>query len=689
MEYFNKIVSYAIKVLLLSFVFCNYQFILSQETRVLQYDFNNSYDDNKRTTYKELILLSDSLNIDEVFEVINQETNTIVKCHNYTQFAKYLFVRKNYTNSKKALRKANEFLMAEKIDHQELIADHSFYCGKNSAIYNESDHVISSFENAADLYVELKQDSKASLSYMEIANYFSKLGNRNLAEKYYKLSIKWIENTTNLKIRQLVKLNYANELNKNTQFEKALVLYKSILKDTSISNERSARVNNNIGAIYLKQKNYHVAEEYLIKAKHLRLLSNDTLGVFSTTNNLLRIAIEKNDIADAKQYISELDSLSNNKIFLRDKVAYYYNKLEFALNHGNEKEILNRLRLFVDLNDTLANTAFSDKLIEMQKSFELKEKDQEIALLHKDQKLQEAQLKNKNLIITTVGSIALILLAVGYILFIQRKELSQSRKRLLRQREDITRMNEQLRLSNLSKDRILSIIGHDLRGPVGGLKELIELYMELPEYDLNDIEKLLKTAREASTSTYHLLENLLSWANSQRGQIEFRPVATPLAPLIKRSVGLLDKSINTNNQQFEYQIPDKLIVNCDINMLRTIIRNLVSNAMKYSPENGLIKISVVQKGNQFNFCVCDQGDGMTAEETSDIFKKKEKYFIGEENTAKGTGLGLILCKEFVERHGGRIWIESEKGVGTMVCFSIPVSVKNEVILSQGLVAQKN
>jgi signal transduction histidine kinase len=175
----------------------------------------------------------------------------------------------------------------------------------------------------------------------------------------------------------------------------------------------------------------------------------------------------------------------------------------------------------------------------------------------------------------------------------------------------------------------------------------------------------------------------LSWANSQRGEIVYNPVATPLLPLVKQTVQLLDSSINPRQVSFEYDIPGALVVNVDLNMLRTIIRNLVSNALKYSPEKGVIKIQVFNENSQLKFCVCDQGMGMTADETKDIFKKKETYFIGSEMTAKGTGLGLILCKEFVERHGGTIWIKSEKDVGTQVWFSIPhkrTNVASEVHL---------
>jgi len=147
---------------------------------------------------------------------------------------------------------------------------------------------------------------------------------------------------------------------------------------------------------------------------------------------------------------------------------------------------------------------------------------------------------------------------------------------------------------------------------------------------------------------------------------------------------LLDKSINTRQITFNYDIPKSLTIQADIDMLRTVIRNLVSNAIKFSPEKSEVKISACSQNENILFCICDNGSGMTGQETKSIFENKETYFIGNEFSAKGSGLGLILCKEFVERHGGEIWIESQKGVGTKVCFSLP-STQN---LSKQLALEK-
>ncbi|MCU4156185.1 HAMP domain-containing histidine kinase, partial [Carboxylicivirga sp. A043] len=448
------------------------------------------------------------------------------------------------------------------------------------------------------------------------------------------------------------------------------LIEKEYFETLSIS--KKAKVHNNKGALFLKMNKFIQAKQEFTKSLSLKNQINDINGIATTLQNLFELSINQKDLELSHIYLEKLEILyCEHNLDINTRLNFLYSKIDYYLLLNDIEKAREAINVLVNSKDSLSNAAFSDKLIDMQKSFELKEKDREIALLEKEDALNQARLKTKNILVYVSVGFLVLMIIVAYFINRQRKELVQSRRRLLRQKEDITGMNEQLRVSNLAKERILSVIGHDLRGPVGGLKELIELYMELPEYEPHDIDNLLKTAREASTSTYHLLENLLSWANSQRGDIVYNPVSTPLLPLIKQTVQLLDASINTRRVKFEYDIPEALVVQVDMNMLRTIIRNLVSNALKYSPEDSLINISAKEEGRSIHFCVCDQGEGMTADETERIFKKKEAYFIGTEMTAKGTGLGLILCKEFVERHGGTIWIESEVGAGTKVCFSIP------------------
>jgi signal transduction histidine kinase len=512
---------------------------------------------------------------------------------------------------------------------------------------------------------------KVALVNNELGLNFLKLSNYKQAGFYILEACKITESNQEHILLAKYQKNLASVYLYERKTKEALELLHGLISNKNSNSSDSAAFLFNIGTAHLIAKDTERAIDAYKECIVIRYRLGDLKGVARIHNNLSKIYLNQGKYKDASYHLHECQKVAS---MTGDQQLLYgnsYNLLDYYIIVGQKDSAKKYLKLYTNLRDSIKSIQLQGQLLELDKKYKTLEKDNQIATLQKEDALNQSRLKSKNILIAITSSFLLILLVVGLVINRQRKELAQSRKRLLRQKEDITGMNEQLRVSNLAKDRILSVIGHDLRGPVGGLKELIELYMELPEYEPNDIKNLLTTAREASTSTYHLLENLLSWANSQRGDIEFNPVATPLAPLIKQSVQLLDSSVNVRHVRFEFDIPQALVIQADMNMLRTIIRNLVSNALKYSPENSTIKVIVVDEGRQVKICICDQGKGMSAEETQNVFKKKETYFIGSELTAKGTGLGLILCKEFVERHGGTIWIHSEEGVGTQVWFSIP------------------
>ncbi len=632
------------------------------------YSDSVSFNENKKLIYKEVLSNVKHLN-DSLFLKAIKSFPTEAKSLYYLQLGKWNYLNKRYDTALWYLNAAAE--LYSEANNFDGLADVHFYLGKVYLKQNNPEEFLQNLNRAISFYKLIENWDNYCLTYGEVGNYFSKNRNQSNAEEYYNRAKSVFSSVKSKAVKDLVIFNFANHLNTFKEYDEALKYYLLLSETTNVSSHRYGDLLNNIGTIYLNQRKLDEAQIYLIKALEHKKMKGDSIEIATTLQNLFRVALLRRDISLSKKYYADLNKLMDEfEVPETLLLEFSFNRVRYYSMISDGESSINEFENYNILKDSLVNAAFSDKLIEMQKSFELKEKDQEIALLQKEDALNQARLKTKNVLIAVIGSFLLILILVGYLINRQRKELAQSRRRLLRQKEDISGMNDQLRVSNLAKDRILSVIGHDLRGPVGGLKELIELYMELPEYEPNDIKNLLKTARESSTSTYHLLENLLSWANSQRGDIVFNPVATPLAPLIKQSVQLLDRSINVRNVRFEYDIPQALVIQVDMNMLRTIIRNLVSNALKYSPDNGLIKIMVLKEANQVKFCICDQGKGMTADETQNIFKKKETYFIGSELTAKGTGLGLILCKEFVERHGGSIWINSEEGVGTQVWFSI-------------------
>lgn len=258
-------------------------------------------------------------------------------------------------------------------------------------------------------------------------------------------------------------------------------------------------------------------------------------------------------------------------------------------------------------------------------------------------------------------------------LMAQNDLLEEKQKYIQAQSSELEKSNEQLKVLNDTKDRFFSIIAHDLRNPFHAVKGLSEvLLMNYDKIAPEKAKKYIDLIHSSSASGSSLLENLLNWSRSQTGNIAFEPETFDLHELLKQTFSLLDTEANRKNIQLKQTVNPQTYIFADINMLSTIFRNLVFNAIKFTPDGGSIVISSVQQPQQVIISVKDTGIGISKESQEKLFNIHTNFSTAGTQNEQGTGLGLILCKEFVERHGGKIWVESEKGNGCEFKFSLPL-----------------
>jgi signal transduction histidine kinase len=251
-----------------------------------------------------------------------------------------------------------------------------------------------------------------------------------------------------------------------------------------------------------------------------------------------------------------------------------------------------------------------------------------------------------------------------------RDIIDLQRNELKKINDELDSRNTQLQKLNDSKDKIFSIISHDLRGPIGSFENVLEI---LSGDMLSEIEKseLMAELKEQSKSIHQMLENLLQWSLSQRKEIYFKPLIVSISEIAESVVHLLSSSARKKNIEIELSVDEDCEAFADPDMLNLIIRNLISNAVKFTPENGLITFSAYCKTGYVEFHVKDTGVGIPEENIDKIFKDNEYFTTRGTNYEKGSGLGLRLCQEFVEKHGGKIWAERRKDMGTDFIFTIP------------------
>lgn len=238
--------------------------------------------------------------------------------------------------------------------------------------------------------------------------------------------------------------------------------------------------------------------------------------------------------------------------------------------------------------------------------------------------------------------------------------------------------NVQLRELNTSKDTFFSIIAHDLRGPLSSLHELTQLIEEnLDSYSQDDLKELIVFQKTAAEILYRLLENLLTWSRVQRGMIAYQPQNIDIKWLVDRDVDLLNVQATQKQITLNSLIQEQMFIHADVNMVDTVIRNLISNALKFTYVGGTVEISAHQDDHYIEVSVSDTGVGIEEENLPKLFRIDAKYKRTGTAQEEGTGLGLILCKEFIERHKGKIWVESQVGKGTVFRFTIPKNLNEE------------
>ncbi len=239
---------------------------------------------------------------------------------------------------------------------------------------------------------------------------------------------------------------------------------------------------------------------------------------------------------------------------------------------------------------------------------------------------------------------------------------------------ELKHARDKLKELNATKDTFFRIIGHDLKGPISQMIQLAELLdHHMDDLTANDLQDLIEEMKDSSNRGFRLLENLLEWARSQSGRISFTPGQILINQLLEENIGLLQRQAKAKKITISTHLAYKELVTADANMVNTILRNLISNAIKFTFPNGKIQVHTRKENNSLIVSVQDNGKGMSADDCARLFKIDSGFSTYGTNNEKGTGIGLILCKEFVDQHQGQIWVDSAPDEGSIFSFSLPLT----------------
>ena len=247
--------------------------------------------------------------------------------------------------------------------------------------------------------------------------------------------------------------------------------------------------------------------------------------------------------------------------------------------------------------------------------------------------------------------------------------------------DDYIVAEENLRQLNAAKDKFSSIIAHDLKNPFNAIIGFSDLILSnINNYTKDQIESFVNVINKSSNKGFLLLENLLEWSISQSGKKEIKREKFEINELIKENIELISEKANLRRVNLVYTTPEKLFANADRNMINTVIRNLLSNALKFTKMDGEISVKTEIMNGKFTkgikylkIEITDTGVGIENENIIKLFKLEESFSTKGTSNETGTGLGLVLCKDFVEKNGGEIWASSELGKGSCFSFTLPLN----------------
>lgn len=470
-----------------------------------------------------------------------------------------------------------------------------------------------------------------------------------------------------------------------------------------------AYTNDELGELYRKKGDYKLAEKHLLDAVNLSRQLRIRFLLPRVQIHLANLYLDKGDYAAALRFYDSVrvnEEITNNRFTLAEcdlgsgqvmarqgkydealklyqqslRVARQLNARNLALSNFSalaslyeaKKDYQNALvyhRQHDGLRDSLMSQSTMEKIFQERINFATMTKDLEIEALSAVRQQQESEMRRQEFIQNILVIVAVLSIILLYTVYRSGRRRKRINRLLLDHQEEIKRRSLELEQLNQVKDKFFSIISHDLRSPMsalGGTLDLLESKKITPE----EFSKLTRALRIQFNHTKTLINNLLDWTLLQMDKLNVHHEPVKLAQLTDESFEAL-RELYPKNIHFENRIPGALTGLGDRNILSLVLRNLILNAIKFTESGGKIWVEAREVNNEWVISVSDNGMGIKPEVQEFLFTKTSSYTTRGTANEKGTGLGLILCREFVEKNGGKIWFESKPGEGSTFYFTLP------------------
>jgi len=538
---------------------------------------------------------------------------------------------------------------------------------------------LKEFKYALEYFRKTNNNQYISRTLTNIAVNYSSWGDYKMSLSYYEKALTHLRSTGDRIVEGSV-LNNIGEIYKDTgDYEKALSYYQQSL---DIALEFKSKMQEAVslvgkGETYWLLKEYDMAEHYSNEALRIFTEMQMNEGIARSYYILGEVSCAKDkpsaalDLAFRSKALADSSGIKD----LQEKVYLLISKV--YEKNGNVSQSFHYFREYSAIKDSLFNEKQSQQLAQLRSELELQDKENQIGILQKDNQIKDVEIKRqRNQVLGLI--IGMILLAVlSVMVFRLNKTKKKANDLLIVKNNKILEQHKELIKVNETKDMFLSIIGHDLRNPIGAFKDMLDQLADYPEMFPEDTRKeIINELRKEAANTYFLLDNMLFWAKSQRNKLQLKKEHFQVNEVVESNILLNSRFSENKKIKLNFLPENNYTVFADQNMVSLVFRNLISNAIKFTPENGRIDIVIKKRDSEFiEVSVIDNGVGIPGNMIHQLFDKHHPVSTYGTNNEKGSGLGLILCSEFVEKNGGMITVNSTAGKGSTFRFTLKLYKK--------------
>jgi len=572
--------------------------------------------------------------------------------------------------------------VSEELKYNDGYIQSSLILGELYLINSIYDKAISEFENIIDL---LKTDEKQSqyyiLSLNKLAYIFEMTNKKDDAIKIYEQCLAYNSGKNDPESRSGILFKIGMNYYKEGKYQEAIEQFEQSL---TLSNDNEnenyqALLLHHIGKCMMGMENYQQAFEYFSNSYEIYQKNRGNNGEALVLLDLAILDMKRNNLKMSEAYLKDALQIGNESGLIdiqisahkllselyeltRDwSLGFLHSKLsdeleaDLLLYTKQENQKVNKLQLLI--TEFIAERKYINQA-------------------EQNQKFAESKLSKRYLIFSIIGFI-LVLVIIALIILLIKNNLRNARK-IEKKIKEIKAIRNEMEKTLATKEKFFSIITHDLKNPLNALLGFSGLLVnEYDQFNDRDKKKYLKQIYSATDNILKMLNNLLAWSKTQNGAMKPKFESFNMTEMINNILDLVNTQAKSKNIRIETELNNNISAFADKNMISTVVRNLVTNAIKFTPQNGKVLIGAQLKDSILELIVEDNGIGISKEDQKYLFsfEKKNGRHTGT-NGETGTGLGLILCKEFTDRNEGEILVESEEGKGSKFILKLPVETVN-------------